>query len=46
MPYKPDAYLLGPFEIAKDFYYFGQWREGQRHGVGKLFFPDKSYYYG
>ncbi len=40
------AYTLGPFELSKDFYYIGQWLEGSQNGLGKLYFPDKSVYYG
>jgi len=48
-----DSYVLrncffkqAPFELYKDCYYVGQWREGQKNGLGKLFFPDGSAYSG
>ena len=41
-----DAYVLRPYEIYKDCFYFGQWRDGLRHGLGKLYFPDHSAYSG
>ena len=44
--YKNNSFVLGPYELGKDFYYYGQWFRGQRHGIGKLYFPDKSAYYG
>ena len=41
-----DAYVLPPFELYKDCFYFGQWKDGQKHGIGKLYFPDHSAYWG
>lgn len=38
--------VLPPYELYKDCVYFGQWYQGQRHGYGKLYFPDKSAYSG
>lgn len=42
----PDAVVLPPFELYKDCFYFGEWSQGQKHGYGKLYFPDKSAYSG
>lgn len=42
----PDAVVLPPYELYKDCYYFGQWSQGQKHGYGKIYFPDKSAYSG
>lgn len=41
-----DAYVLPPYELYKDCVYFGQWKNGQKHGYGKLYFPDHSAYSG
>ena len=41
-----DAFVLRPYEIFKGCYYFGQWRDGRKHGAGKLYFPDHSAYSG
>jgi hypothetical protein len=38
--------MLPPFELAKDHFYYGQWQKGQKCGIGKLYFPDKSAYFG
>ena len=32
--------------MYKDCFYVGQWREGQKNGLGKLYFPDSSAYSG
>lgn len=43
---KATSFFLPPFELAKNFYYYGQWFKGQRNGIGRLYFPDKCAYYG
>ncbi len=38
--------ILAPFELYRDCIYFGQWKEGIKHGYGKMYFPDGSNYSG
>jgi hypothetical protein len=48
---KPSSYVhllsyLAPFELYKDCFYIGQWKNGNKQGYGKLYFPDGSAYSG
>ncbi len=37
---------LDPFVFTNQSIYVGEWRNGARHGVGKQYWQDGSYYYG
>jgi hypothetical protein len=46
LSYVPSVSYSAPFELYKDCFYIGQWKNGNKHGYGKLYFPDGSAYSG
>lgn len=35
-----------PIKFDNNFIYHGEWKDSQKHGYGKLLWPDGSYYEG